>query len=375
MSRLLSTVVLLFVTIAAFGQGGSDRYVFGFSGGSGASILSLTTPSGVQNINWTDRGWYRQDGLHNPANDNYIAGLCCFGGELVHRDWFVFDLPGGDPVLGASLTVFMPSDGYFSIFAAETYVLRDVTTDLGQLVAGTGGLTSFNDLADGNVYGIRTITPATEGTDITIPLNAAAIAAINAAGSGLFAMGGSLSAVALDQGTIPGDPLLPTPGVPFVFSDPPPRRWFDPPFASAFEYEISGGFFTQVGLDLAFPGASVDVLVGTTPDGTFYVNPDAGAGIGGDATPDFLFDFTTGDVTKFRVTGIGPVDLDDDGFPGIDPDAFPTFLDFSSGGTATITMTPIVDDEAIVPEPGTYLFLGTGLAVLAVLRRRSRRRN
>lgn len=358
--------------LAAWGQGAGDRFIFGFSGG-GAGVTSLTimTGSGGQTLDFFDRGWYRDDTFHLTTNDNYIAGICC--GNRLHRDFFVFDLPG-ETILSAELNVSMPINGYFSPFDAETFSLRDITTDLTALVNGTGGLAAFNDLADGVVYGSTIISAASQGTVVNIPLNAAALLVMNSLGGGLFGIGGSIGAVGLDQGTVPGDPLLPLPpppGDPFVFIDPPPRRWFDPPFASAFEYEITGGFFTEVGLDLIYPGASVEVLVGTTPGGPMFANPDPLAGTSGDAVADFIFSFTTGDVTKFRITGIS-VDLDDDGVPGWDLDAFPTFLDFSAGAPTTITMTPILADGPEVPEPGTYLMVAAGLALALPLGRRLR---
>jgi len=185
----------------------------------------------------------------------------------------------------------------------------------------------------------------------------------------IFAFGGVGT---IEPGVVPGFPLLPTidpdnPGV-FVFPTPPPRRWFDPPFATEFEYEITGGYFTQVGIDAAWTAAGVSVLVGTDPGGALVANPP---GIAGDADPDWVYNFSTTDVTRFRIFGIGPlVDLDKDDDGIFDSDAFPTFLDFFSGGSAVITMRPIYDDEAIVPEPGTYLLLGAGLAALAIARRR-----
>jgi hypothetical protein len=81
------------------------------------------------------------------------------------------------------------------------------------------------------------------------------------------------------------------------------------------------------------------------------VNPDQIV----DVTVDPFYTFST-PVTSFSITGIDP-EVD-----GGDPNAFPTFLQFDT--TGTFTMTPI-------PEPSSWLLAAlAGLGLLGVRRSR-----
>jgi len=160
----------------------------------------------------------------------------------------------------------------------------------------------------------------------------------------------------VEPGTSPEVPILPPvqarPGV-FVFGNPPPRRWFDPPFGDGFDYELTYGpgtpsadGFTKVEVGPGF--FDIDVFV----DG-ILVESDLDFGE--------TFGFGPG-VRKFRLAGITPpVDL-------ADSTAFPTFLDFS-GSPSELRMTGIPLANG-VPEPGSLALAGLALAGLALSRRR-----
>src|SRR5687768_4235443 len=81
-----------------------------------------------------DSGWYKPDGSHDAANDNYIAGKVGAAGEL--RNFFVFDLSTiRGPIMSATLRIINPSAGYNSVDAQETYTTFDVSTAIADLMA------------------------------------------------------------------------------------------------------------------------------------------------------------------------------------------------------------------------------------------------
>lgn len=143
----------------------------------------------------SDAGWYSAANFHDPNNNNYLVGYHA-GSATEYRDWFVFDLPAFvSPISSAELRLFT-----FSISSAsgmETLELHHVATPITTLVAGAGpGVTNvFNDLADGTLYGLRTVLVSEANSYITIPLNSNALAALGAASGQRFAMGGRLSSI------------------------------------------------------------------------------------------------------------------------------------------------------------------------------------
>ena len=143
----------------------------------------------------TDAGWYNSAHQHDPENVNYIAGYHA-PGMVELRNFFVFDLPVFEaPVSSATLRLYTFSIN--STQGMETLELRHVATPLTTLVAGAGpGVSNvFADLADGDVYGARTILAGEANTFVTIPLNTNAVGAINAAAGQRWAMGGRVSSL------------------------------------------------------------------------------------------------------------------------------------------------------------------------------------
>lgn len=173
----------------------------------------------------------------------------------------------------------------------------------------------------------------------------------------LFAFGGVGGVEPGTDPSVPVLPFVPAPGQ-FEFPEPTPRRWFDPPFVDGFAFTLDGGAtFTEVGA----PPASFGF-------GELTILDDAGNVIG-TLLPGETFDLSTFGLTTFSLVGIDP--LLDEADPGFST-AFPTFLDWT--GTADILhMDSIVaggTPTAPVPEPGTLILLGTGLAGIAFCRHR-----
>lgn len=138
-------------------------------------------------IEWADSGWYRDNGFHDPAITNYVAGLCTDCGGGTYRNFFVFDTSAvAGTVTAATLRL---RSGF--IATAGVYDLFDVTTPIGILIAeGFGRVQIYDDLGTGTQFGSANLPATTAGRiTIDIVLNDEAVAAINASPS-LFAIGG-----------------------------------------------------------------------------------------------------------------------------------------------------------------------------------------
>jgi subtilisin family serine protease len=145
-------------------------------------------------LNAFDSGWWDATGFHDEFNDNYVTALLS---GLEYRDFFVFDLSGvAQQIAAAELRVFNPYDGFFSPDPTETYSLFDVSTPLGSLEASGGGQTAiFNDLGTGTNYGSQVVSPADNGQFVSVSLNSAGLAALNASLGGQTALGGALTSL------------------------------------------------------------------------------------------------------------------------------------------------------------------------------------
>lgn len=162
-----------------------------------ACLLICTLPTLCRasiEINAVDSGNYRSTGVHVAANPSYFVGVI---NHLHYHNFFVFDLSGiTETILSATLKLENPTAVTNS--AATAYTLYDVTTSIGTLTtsqsAGPTGVGIYNDLGAGTSYGSVAVGGSVGVGFVEIPLNAAAIAAMNAT-SGLFALGGSLGVV------------------------------------------------------------------------------------------------------------------------------------------------------------------------------------
>jgi hypothetical protein len=148
-------------------------------------------------------------------------------------------------------------------------------------------------------------------------------------------------------------PFVPAPGE-FVFPSPTPRRWFDPPFVTKFDYSLDSGEFLSFILPSGFSG--LDLIVGGTTFSDLISD--------GIREYFFLADFGLTGVTDFSIADINTDPLV--GVDAADPLAFPTFLDFTGAGT--LTMKADLTTEV----PGPLPVLGCGAAFSFSRRLRSR---
>jgi hypothetical protein len=173
-----------------------------------AATLLIAAPAGAAGVTLdaTDHGWYDDTGFHDTIEPNYFTGYCpasACGTDREYRSFHVFDLSSvTDTVLGAVFRPYEPSDppdvadGWFSDDASETLAAFDVTTPVATVTAGGSGLTAiFADLGSGTSFGSVVTTMADNGSSLSVPLNAAGVAAINAAAGGSFALGGALTSL------------------------------------------------------------------------------------------------------------------------------------------------------------------------------------
>jgi hypothetical protein len=181
------------------GDPGTGERAFRYSG-DWAVRLVIEPSCDVRDA--VDRGWYREDGHHNPTNPNYLVGN--WTTEFEYHNFFVFDMAGGGGLItGATLALEHPY-AFGTSDPFETYTLFEVSSPLADLVLGTGGLTAFDDLADGTEYGSYAMTSADGYSNVTIPLDTAGLAALNEAGGGLMALGGAITTLDADPTTVEG---------------------------------------------------------------------------------------------------------------------------------------------------------------------------
>jgi|GEM_PF-6801052 len=171
-----------------------DFYIFGWSGDNATWIVL----NGVE-VPSLKQGWYLDNGQHTVTNANYICG---FVTNEYYRDFITADLSNSNlsgygitaPITSAVLrtTKFtsIPDTGY-AVWDLHSVSTRWDTINTSYSAGSTTGQAVFNDLGTGSYYGNGVIDGSLPTTAIIeTPLNAVAIADINAALGGIFVIGG-----------------------------------------------------------------------------------------------------------------------------------------------------------------------------------------
>jgi hypothetical protein len=163
------------------------------------ALLGAALPVSAASVTLTtrDQGWYKDTGVAEAGNWNYLAGhcsadSCSFFNE--YRNFFIFDLSRvTGRITSATLYLWMPESGFVSPTGSETYQLFSVETPADE-VGARWGVDIFEDLGAGVGYGSYTATEADSYSFVAIALEAAALADLNAAAA-LFALGGAVTSL------------------------------------------------------------------------------------------------------------------------------------------------------------------------------------
>lgn len=178
-----------------------------------AFYAGTTATAAAISISSSDQGWYSPGGLHTPTNTNIKTGDA---GENGYHNFFVFDLApiAGMTATSGSLTIFGSSTGVAgysgTVDPQETYEIYNFSGAVSSLIAGTGGVSAYDDLGSGDLYGhVELDTPFGyfhPMPQVDIALSAAALLDINALITGstalTFVIGGNCAtcnSVAGDQ--------------------------------------------------------------------------------------------------------------------------------------------------------------------------------
>ncbi len=154
--------------------------------------LSLIAPAAIAQdtiLDAVDRGWYNLEKGHPSSSRNTLTGICC--GTANHNSFFVFDLGSIVQPVGAA-TLRLELERYHSSDAQEPFAVFDVTSDIELLRMPQSGPfvePFYQDLQSGALYATGVATSSARGMVLEIPLNAAAVANINGALGGFFAVG------------------------------------------------------------------------------------------------------------------------------------------------------------------------------------------
>jgi len=194
-------------TISAAALAGPSDHSFAWTQQSIGSATLLVNGSSV--FTASNRGWVNDAGANNfgGTGGNYIAGICgssdgCGGSDDDHHNYFAFNVVGLTGVSSAVLRLYQPSAtdtgnatqvGFLSQSSSLSYTLWDALLD----PTSSSGMGLYNDLASGASFGSIIVDASTNGTTVSVTLNANGLTALQAAAAtgGAFYLGGAIGAV------------------------------------------------------------------------------------------------------------------------------------------------------------------------------------
>jgi hypothetical protein len=151
--------------------------------GQAVTTQTFTTSQSQFTPGVKNQGWWSPTASNLDANDNYVVGRV--GAELF-RNFFSFDLSSACPAASVTLQLTRANQT-----GPLTYSLFDVSTPAATLNANNGASqTIFDDLGSGTGFGSFPVPEGAQDDVLSFPLNAAGVAAFNAARGGFFSIGG-----------------------------------------------------------------------------------------------------------------------------------------------------------------------------------------
>jgi hypothetical protein len=156
-----------------------------------ACALSMPASAATVALQTSDLGWYNVYGFHNSWNENTLTGKF---GDDEYRSWYVWQLPSlSDAVVSARIEFDLPYSLGTDAWTPQLGRMFDISaaslSTIAQDNGGGFGQSIFDDLGSGAVYGDFTIAQSDNLTTFVVDVNAAGIAAINAASGDAFALG------------------------------------------------------------------------------------------------------------------------------------------------------------------------------------------
>jgi hypothetical protein len=167
-----------------------------------ALTLALRAGLFVIDVGGNDRGWYDLNGMKNPQSrfSAYNVGETPIddpGGVREIRSYMIFRVPDigpSDAFTSASLRLWVTAVGYDSPDESETVEFFGATaTEAEAFRGGTAGVSGFEDLGSGDVFGEVTVRPTQLASFVSTELNEAFLDFINANRGKEVVIGGAMS--------------------------------------------------------------------------------------------------------------------------------------------------------------------------------------